>query len=235
VAFPFLLRFLFHCVFLGFSVSEEVYQCRLTALPGRLIVVKVLDNFSSDSVIEKMKIFMHQSKHANLLTCFGFKEANQRLYLISEYCDARSLLHLVANSPDIIKEIDLAYVCRAILRALAYLHSNQIFHLAVKSSNIFVTRRGAVKLDFSSFGSNNMSNTKSSEIGEEYKFPVDLEPHPNANRSWPRHFRRLSSSSCMAPETLVGCTTPSSAIDIWALGVTVTMIIEYLTIRESSF
>lgn len=67
--------------------------------------------------------------------------------LINSYFFPGSVTDLVKSTKgQSLKEEWIAYICREILRGLAYLHSNKVIHRDIKGQNVLLTDNAEVKL-----------------------------------------------------------------------------------------
>ncbi|CBK20560.2 uncharacterized protein [Blastocystis hominis] len=98
-------------------------------------------------------------------------------------------------SPDVeFPETHIAYVCRSVLDALAYLHNNQQIHRDIKSDNILMNGEGEVKL-------------------ADFGFAVLLKSKDQVRKSV------IGTPFWMAPELIRG-DGYTDKVDVWSLGIT---------------
>ena len=110
-----------------------------------------------------------------------------------ELMDAGCLTEILG--PDIdFPESHIAYVCRNVLNALAYLHRNNKLHRDIKSDNVLINSKGEIKL-------------------ADFGFAVGLTQEENRRKSV------VGTPFWMAPELIRGMAYDGS-VDIWSLGIT---------------
>ena len=119
---------------------------------GRQVALKVLPAGSTDNeeAIERFKREARTASalnHPNICTIYGFDEHEGQLYLVMELLDGEPLDSKLSGRPlDMRLMLDIA---TQVAEALDAAHTEGILHRDVKPANIFITRRGSVKvLDF---------------------------------------------------------------------------------------
>jgi len=66
---------------------------------------------------------------------------------VLEFCGAGSITDLIRSTKaNSLREEWIAYLCREILRGLAYLHANRVIHRDIKGQNVLLTDNAEVKL-----------------------------------------------------------------------------------------
>jgi serine/threonine protein kinase/TolA-binding protein len=128
-----------------------VYRAQDSKL-GRQVALKVLPGGSSgnDEATERFKREARTASalnHPNICTIYGFDEHEGQLYLAMELLDGEPLDQRLKGHPlDMRHMLDIG---AQVADALDAAHTEGILHRDVKPANIFITRRGVVKvLDF---------------------------------------------------------------------------------------
>lgn len=87
-------------------------------------------------------------QHPNIPKLVDFIDMHEQeqLYIIMEFIEGRSLEHYIYSEIGLIPEVKALPIFLDILDTVAYLHSNGILHLDIKSNNIMVLPDGKIKL-----------------------------------------------------------------------------------------
>lgn len=154
----------------------------------------------------EINVLKKYSNHRNIATYYGsfIKKSppgkDDQLWLVMEYCGAGSVTDLVKSTKgQSLKEEWIAYICREMLRGLAYLHSNKVIHRDIKGQNVLLTDNAEVKL-------------------------VDFGVSAQLDRTIGRRNTFIGTPYWMAPE-VIACeenqeATYDNRSDLWSLGIT---------------
>ncbi|XP_058011124.1 cyclin-dependent kinase 10 [Ahaetulla prasina] len=116
----------------------------------------------------------------------------ESIFLVMGYCE-QDLASLLENMQAPFSEAQVKCIVLQVLHGLQYLHNNFIIHRDLKVSNLLMTDKGCVK---------------TADFGLARAYRVPLNPMtPKVVTLWYR-----------APELLLGTTTQTTAIDMWAVG-----------------
>jgi len=117
--------------------TKEVVALKLIPCTGR--------DDDMDAVRREVNI-LKDCNHPNIVRYGGSYLAEANLWILMEFCGAKSVSDIMADMEGPLTEPQIAVVCREALQALAYLHERLKIHRDVKCSNILLTEAGAVKI-----------------------------------------------------------------------------------------
>lgn len=93
-------------------------------------------------------VILRDYHHPNIVETSNSYLVNDELWVVMEYLEGGALTDIVTHSR--MDEEQIATVCKQVLKALAYLHSQGVIHRDIKSDSILLAADGRVKL--SDFG-----------------------------------------------------------------------------------
>ncbi|XP_058876345.1 mitogen-activated protein kinase kinase kinase kinase 5-like isoform X2 [Acipenser ruthenus] len=131
---------------LGGGTYGEVYKAR-NKQTGDMTAIKIIKTEPEDdfSVIQQEIVMVKSCKHHNIVAYFGSYIQSNKLWICMEYCGGGSLQD-VYNVTGPLTELQIAYVCREMLKGLDYLHNQKKIHRDIKGANILLNDLGEVKL-----------------------------------------------------------------------------------------
>lgn len=117
---------------------------------GRQVAVKKMDLRKQQrrELLFNEVVIMRDYHHPHIVDMYDSFLVNDELWVVMEFLEGGALTDIVTHSR--LDEEQIATVCRACLKALAFLHSNGVIHRDIKSDSILLSHDGKVKL--SDFG-----------------------------------------------------------------------------------
>ncbi|KAM7058386.1 cyclin-dependent kinase 10 isoform 1-T1 [Molossus nigricans] len=182
---------------IGEGTYGIVYRARDTQTDEIVALKKVRMDKEKDGVpISSLReiTLLLRLRHPNIVELKEVVVGNhlESIFLVMGYCE-QDLASLLENMPTPFSEAQVKCIVLQVLRGLQYLHQNFIIHRDLKVSNLLMTDKGCVKT--ADFG-----------LARAYGIPVKPMT-PKVVTLWYR-----------APELLLGTTTQTTSIDMWALG-----------------
>ncbi|XP_074643970.1 serine/threonine-protein kinase PAK mbt-like [Tubulanus polymorphus] len=149
-------------------------------------------------------VIMKDYHHPNIVDMYDSFLVGDELWVVMEFLEGGALTDIVTNTR--MDEQQIATVCKSVLKALAFLHSNGVIHRDIKSDSILLAQDGKVKL--SDFGF-------CAQVSQEL----------------PRRKSLVGTPYWMAPE-VISRRPYGTEVDIWSLGI---MVIEMVDTEPPFF
>ena len=176
---------------LGEGAAGEVFEC-VSKKTGRKCAAKIAPLSDLENV--KQEIAMHaMSEHPNIVSYFETFQYKNELWMFIELMDGGSLTEVLGKH---IRwgEPQIAYVCREMIKGLAFLHRQHRLHRDIKSDNVLLNSDGDCKLG-------------------DFGFSVNLTEEQNKRKSV------VGTPYWMAPELIRGLDY-NDKVDVWSLAIT---------------
>lgn len=174
--------------------------CIATGRDGRQVAVKKMDLRKQQrrELLFNEVVVMRDYHHPNIVEMYNSYLVNDELWVVMEFMEGGALTDIVTNSR--MDEVQIATVCKACLKALAFLHANGVIHRDIKSDSILLSHDGKVKL---------------SDFGFCAQVTQDLQKRKSL----------VGTPYWMAPE-VISRLPYGPEVDIWSLGIMVMEMID---------
>ncbi|KAM6123542.1 LOW QUALITY PROTEIN: cyclin-dependent kinase 10 [Phoenicopterus ruber ruber] len=180
---------------IGEGTYGIVYRARDTLTDETVALKKVrMDNEKDGMPISSLReiTLLLQLRHPNIVELKEVVVGNhlESIFLVMGYCE-QDLASLLENMQTPFSEAQVKCIILQVLKGLQYLHENYIIHRDLKVSNLLMTDKGCVKI----------------AVGLARTYGASKPMTPKVVTLWYR-----------APELLLGMTTQTTSIDMWAVG-----------------
>ncbi|EDO45846.1 predicted protein [Nematostella vectensis] len=167
---------------------------------GRQVAVKKMDLKKQQrrELLFNEVVIMRDYPHPNIVEMYGSHLVGDELWVVMEFLEGGTLTDIVTHTN--LSEEQVACVCRAVLKALTFLHSQGVIHRDIKSDSILLTSNGTVKL---------------SDFGFCAQVTEDM----------PRRKSLVGTPYWMAPE-VISRKPYGTEVDIWSLGIMVLEMVD---------
>ena len=117
---------------------------------GQQVAVKKMDLRKQQrrELLFNEVVIMRDYHHPNIVDMYDSFLVGDELWVVMEFLEGGALTDIVTHSR--MDEQQIATVCMACLKSLAFLHTNGVIHRDIKSDSILLAKDGLVKL--SDFG-----------------------------------------------------------------------------------
>ena len=144
-----------------------VYKCR-NKETKEIVALKKFKETDDELVIKTMRReleMLNKIKHENIVE---FKESfihKKNLYLVFEFVE-KNLLELLQETPDGLNENKIKYIIYQLIKAIKYLHSQNIIHRDIKPENLLISKDLKLKLCDFGFSRNVILNEEKVNISQ---------------------------------------------------------------------
>ena len=168
-------------------------ECRSFKYAIKTIKKDLFNPYHIQSIKREIEI-LRSLDHPNIVKYFETYEDEKYLHIVMEYIPGDNLFKVLTEKLDHrLTERQISQIMKCLLKAVSFLHHNNIIHRDIKPENIVFTESGSLKsLKLIDFGLSIQQNAR-------------------------RENRRVGTPYYMAPEMISGKFVKAS--DIWSIGV----------------
>ena len=128
---------------LGQGASGTVYSA-LSKADGRKVALKICGLSELKELTNEISL-QSQSKHPNIVECIDAYETPSDVCIVMELMTGGCLTDIL-ELPNPFPEKMIAFVCRKMLMALAFVHRQHRMHRDIKSDNVLIDADGRIKV-----------------------------------------------------------------------------------------
>jgi len=133
---------------IGEGAAGEVFLANCSSKSEKVAIKTMPINTENMKLLCTEITIMKSSKHANIVEYIdSFVVDNNKLWVVMELMDGGCLTDVLEQFEHVrLSEAQIAYVCLMTLKALGYIHNTHRIHRDIKSDNILLNSKGAVKI-----------------------------------------------------------------------------------------
>ncbi|EEY69272.1 cyclin-dependent kinase, putative [Phytophthora infestans T30-4] len=194
---------------IGEGAYGVVLKCHNKETNETVAIKKFKENEDDDPMVRKTTLrevkLLRFLKHGNIVALKEAFRRKGRLYLVFEYVE-KNLLEVLEDKPNgVDNELVRSYIFQ-LCCAIHYCHTNNVIHRDIKPENLLVNT------------SNGEHSLRLCDFGFARSLPSNGNPCDLTEYVATRWYR--------APELLLGDTTYSKSVDVWAIGCIMGELIE---------
>eukprot|EP00208_Stichococcus_sp_RCC1054_P007878 CAMPEP_0206152602 /NCGR_PEP_ID=MMETSP1473-20131121/39407_1 /ASSEMBLY_ACC=CAM_ASM_001109 /TAXON_ID=1461547 /ORGANISM="Stichococcus sp, Strain RCC1054" /LENGTH=841 /DNA_ID=CAMNT_0053550163 /DNA_START=304 /DNA_END=2829 /DNA_ORIENTATION=+ len=200
---------------IGVGKESTIYSAQCSKLGGATVAIKVyLKNRTTTSKLRAIKReaqlmqYMLKKCVASVTKFYGAFQDEERICIVMEYCPRGDLLELLLAENRAFSEERVAQVALSLLQTFQHMHALHLIHRDVKLENIFIGAAGELKLGDFGLTMSTQQESAISPVGTTEYMAPEVVRLPRVE---------LVTSRKVDVASLTPCT---SAVDIWALGIT---------------